>query len=127
MPNPRNQDNKPSAADEDDAPAAESGGQDARVAAAAGLTEGELRELRSNAAVNLLAGHESNVLAWESTQEGQVFLRSEDDRKKAIEAEVKAVEESSQEVEENQRKYDEAVKSARSTAVQKAKDTEKSR
>lgn len=112
---------------QDDTPDAPSGGQDARVAEQAGLVEGELKRLRLEAGLNLLAGHEGNVLAWESTREGQEFLRTEDDRQKEIEKEAQAVQESAEQVSDAERRYAEAVQGARRSAVKQAKDAEKSR
>lgn len=56
-----------------------------------GLTEGEYRALRDDAGVNQSAGLDDNVVVWEASPAGKVFLEGEADRQKAVEIEAKAL------------------------------------
>lgn len=94
----------------DDKATTKSGGSGTDDAAErAGMSEGEFRALRDDAAINRLPGHEGTIHQWENSDEGKKWM---DDAKKREEAEKKtaeAVEASNAETQEATDKYLEAV------------------
>jgi flagellar biosynthesis/type III secretory pathway protein FliH len=123
---PRNDNENDRRNDSDDDAPTSIGNQDTQVAEAAGLTEGDVKALRSDAGLNQLPGHESNVQAWEASVEGQQWLADEKQREEAIEAETKAVEASAKEAEGPVKRYQEAVEKGRSQAKKAAAAAKKS-
>lgn len=104
-----------------DTDAPQSGRQDATVAEAAGITEGELKALRSDAGLNQSAGHEANVLAWEASPAGQQFLAQEKERQEQVKRENKEAEESAKQVDEATEKYRNAVEDGRKAIAKQQK------
>ena len=74
--------------------------------------EGTLRALRDDAGLNQSSGHESDVLQWEQSPDGQRFLDEEGDRLKFVKAEAKALADEANDdcVDPASVKYVEAVK-----------------
>lgn len=97
----------------------------AEAAENAGLAEGELRQLRSDAGVNLLAGHEGNIAAWEASAEGQAWLADEPERQKQVEEENKENEKRAEEIDEPTRKYHEALDRGRKQAERKQAEADR--
>lgn len=62
---------------------------DVQAAAAAGISEGEVKALRDDAGVNFSAGHQANIQTWEASEQGQEFLKAQKERNKEAEEGVK--------------------------------------
>jgi hypothetical protein len=95
--------------------AASASSAETQVAAALGVSEGEVKALRYEAGLDQLAGHEANVHAWEASAQGQEFLKTEKDREKAQKDEDKATDEQTDKdgLDEGAAKYQEALAKAR--------------
>lgn len=84
-----------------------------------GVTEGELRALRSDAGLNLLAGHEGTLGQWENSDDGKKFLEEAEKRDTA--EEEKTIEETSAQADEAVEKYREAVSGSSKKSSRSAK------
>jgi hypothetical protein len=106
--------------DEDQTP--QPGNAESQVAEAAGLTEGELRAIRSDTGDHFSAGHEGVVKVWEASVDGQTWLAGEKEREAEIKAENEKVEASQKDDEERRKTLEKALDKARAAskkAVQK--------
>lgn len=101
-------DNKNNASDQSDEVTQSA---DVQAADAAGVSEGEVKALRSDAGLNQGAGHEANIGAWEASADGQAFLDTEGDRndeaEKGAEAAAEPLDDDGQS--EAEKKYAETV------------------
>ena len=68
----------------------ESSSPDVQVAAKNNISEGEVKQLRFEAGMNQLPGHQANLSAWEASEDGKAFIKTAKDRDKEAEAGAKA-------------------------------------
>lgn len=87
------------------------GSAEVQVAEDQGISEGEVKQLRYEAGLDQLPGHEANVHAWEASEGGKKFLEDEGDRQKAIEEEAKSFDDQSDQdgLDEGAAKYQEVL------------------
>lgn len=87
---------------------------DVTVAAAAGISEGDVKALRDDAGLNQSAGHSSDIHAWAITPAGKEFAKGEKDRQAKAKEEEKSYSEALNKdgVNEAEAKYIEAVNKA---------------
>jgi hypothetical protein len=108
----------PTKVKQDDAPDTKSGSAEVQVAGALGISEGEVKALRDDAGLDLLAGHEANVHAYEASAVGQEWLKGAKEREKAEQDEAKRIDALTNDdgVDPGAEKYQEALEKARKKA-----------
>lgn len=87
---------------------------DTALAAAAGISEGEVKALRDEAGLNQLAGHDMDIHAWQVSPAGKTWAEGEKDREKKYKDEEKSYKEQFEKdgLRPAEQKYAEAVSKA---------------